>query len=196
MAVIVRRWLSCCSLGIMETLVPPFSLHLLIAIFKAVWSRQCWPRSWSENDWNKWSTIKFLRGYPFHLTLNLILLLPAHSAAHLSVCFCPLSYPFVLFSYPFSAHFNLFFYCCILFPLSHSSLQSFPCPFFILHIQTSLLIYSIILFIHISYPLSFCFLCLSRNNGSLLMWGNCRCTVKGHTLLLSFAHSLLALFTQ
>lgn len=194
MAVIAKRWLFCCSLGIMETLVSPFSLHLLIAIFKAVWSRQCWPRSWSENDWNKWSTIKFLRGCPFHLTLNLILLLPVHSASHLSVCLCPLFHPFLL--RPFSALFNLFFYFRILFPLPHSSLQSFLCPSFILHIQTSHLIYSIILFIHISYHLSFCFLCLASNNGYLFMWGNCRCTVKGHTLLLSFAHCLLALFTQ
>lgn len=37
MDVIAKRQLSCCSLDIMETLVPLFSLHLLMSVFKAVW---------------------------------------------------------------------------------------------------------------------------------------------------------------
>lgn len=51
-------------------------------------------------------------------------------------------------------------------------------------------------FIHISYPLSFCFLSLFSNDGYLFMWGDWRHAVRGHTLLLSFAHSLVALFSQ
>lgn len=45
-------------------------------------------------------------------------------------------------------------------------------------------LFCLIFFIHISYPLSFCFLSQFSNDDYLFMWGDGRCTVKGHTVSL------------
>jgi len=141
------------------------------------------PRAWSENDWNNGSIIKFLQGSPFSFTslwvwfysflflLVLISFSPSLSFSTQSL-FC-LFYLFIL-------------YCWQSLSTPPSSLQPFLCPSFIFHTQMSCLIS--LLFFSSTYPTlwgSASYFYLATKVISLCEESG----VKGHTLLLSFAHS-------